>query len=94
MNMLVVETKRPLSKYAAKRAKKIIDLRGEDISETQPSMSMFLKEEDIKKEKQERSKKEQSIKEIVKDRLYTREGGEAFARGNPFAVAFNREINK
>ena len=79
-NEAVVETKRPLSKYAAKRAKRIIDLRGES----------------VKIEKKERPQKQEipNLKDMIKNQLYTREGGEAFAKGNPFAIAFNEMLNR
>lgn len=34
-----------------------------------------------------------SVRDVVRDRLYSREGGEAFHNGNPFAVLLNQALN-
>lgn len=70
---------RPKSKYALKREKKLIDLRNEkEVSVPQP-----IKKETV-----------QTVRDIVREALYSASGGEAFHRGNAFAIAFNQELNR
>lgn len=50
------------------------------------SMSMFVRKEDMEKTK--------SVKDIVKDVLYSKEGATSYHQGNPFARAFNDALNR
>lgn len=91
-----------LSKYAAKRKKKLLDLREEQDREEEVVVSTapmitgeVLREKKVidLREPEPEPQPVFCLKETIRNRLFSKEGAGAYHRGNPFAVAFNNVLN-